>query len=76
MPLNISSATGDEIRAAEQQAGANPIAGMTLTQALAWIDANVTNLATAIVALKHVTRYLFVVERRLDEIEARLDALE
>jgi hypothetical protein len=67
----MTSPEGDARRQAVADAGPNLLDMMTLSQALDWIDANVTNLATAIVALKHVVRYLFIVERRLDELEAQ-----
>lgn len=68
----MNSPEGDARRQTEQQAGANPLDNLTLAQALAWIDANVTNLASVIVALKHIVRYLFVLRRRLDELETQV----
>lgn len=74
MPIQITSTQGDAVRTAQTQAGANPLDGLTVTQALAWIDANVTDLATAKTALKQMVKVIFIQERRIDRIEAAVQA--
>jgi hypothetical protein len=44
----------------------SPFKGLTPTQAEAWIDANVTDLASAKVALKKVARAILYLVRRSD----------
>ena len=70
MPIQITTNTGDSIRTAQTQAGANPLDNLTVTQALAWIDANVTDLASARTGMKHMVKYLFIQKRRIDRLEA------
>lgn len=70
MPIQLSTNTGDAVRAAQTQAGANPLDNLTVTQALAWIDANVTDLASARTGMKHMVKYLFIQKRRIDRLEA------
>lgn len=70
MPIQITTNTGNAIRTAQSQAGANPLDGLTVTQALAWIDANVTDLASARTGMKHMVKYLFIQKRRIDRLEA------
>lgn len=72
MPLTVTTNAGDAVRAAQTQAGANPLENLTVTQALAWIDANVTDLASARTGMKHIVKYLFIQKRRNDRLEAAL----
>lgn len=72
MPIQITTTSGDAVRAAQTQAGANPLENLTVTQALAWIDANVTDLASARTGMKHIVKYLFIQKRRIDRLEAAL----
>ncbi len=74
MPVTISTPKGDAVRAAQTQAGANPLNGLTVTQALAWIDSNVTDLASARTALKQIVKVVFIQERRIDRLEAAVQA--
>jgi len=76
MPIQITTNTGDAIRTAQTQAGANPLENLTVTQALAWIDANVTDLASARTGMKHMVKYLFIQKRRIDRLEAALQAYQ
>lgn len=62
-----------DLATAVTQAGANPLNGITVTQALTWIDANVTDLASAKVALKHMVKVIGVQERRLRIVERMLN---
>lgn len=76
MPLTYTNPKGDAVRTAQTQAGSNPLAGLTVTQALAWIDNNVTDLATARTALKQMAKVLFILDRRVDRLEAALQAYQ
>jgi hypothetical protein len=51
----------------------NPLNGKTPAQADAYIEANVTNLATAKIALKLIVRLLMLIFRRLDVLEEQLN---
>lgn len=72
MPAQFSTPKGDALRTAKTQAGANPIDNITLQQALTYLNANVTDLASAKTYLRELTKKVFVQERRLDQIEAAL----
>lgn len=72
MPIQITTNKGNAVRTAQTQAGANPLDNLTVTQALAWIDANVTDLASARTALKQMVKVVFIQERRIARLEAAL----
>lgn len=72
MPAQFSTPKGDALRTAKTQAGTNPLDGLTVTQALTWIDSNVTDLPSARTALKQMVKTLFILDRRVDRLEAAL----
>lgn len=76
MPVTFSTAKGDALRTAKTQAGANPIDGLTVQQALTYLQNNVTDLASAKTYMRELTKVVFIQERRLDRIEAALQAYQ
>jgi hypothetical protein len=58
----ISSDAGENLRQAKAAAANNPLDGLNLTQALTYLDANVTDVASVRAALKHITKLLFVLQ--------------
>jgi hypothetical protein len=60
--VSITTTEGETLRQAQQtaQTTGNPLDSLTLAQALAWIDTNVADLASARAALKHLAKLLFV----------------
>jgi len=58
----ISSDAGENLRQAKAAATSNPLDGLNLTQALAYLDANVTDVATARTALKNIVKLVFVLQ--------------
>jgi hypothetical protein len=77
----VKVSTGDAAKLAADQvtatnAGANPIAGITLQQALNYLDNNVTTAAAAIVYLKHLTKFVFLLAGRLLIAENRIAAMQ
>jgi hypothetical protein len=57
---------------ARAEAGANPLDGITVREAMTWIDNNVTSLAQAREALKLAVKIIAIQERRLRLIEKQL----
>jgi hypothetical protein len=72
MPFQGTTPEGQAQRQAQADAGTNPFDALTLVQALAWIDANVTDLASARTALKQAAKMIFIQKRRIDKIESHL----
>ena len=60
--VSITTTEGETLREAQltAQAAGNPLDSLTLADALLWIDTNVADLASAIDALKHLAKLLFV----------------
>jgi hypothetical protein len=58
--VSVTSTEGDAFRQTQTAANNNPLNGLTLAQALTYIDNNVTDLASARTALKHLTRLVFL----------------
>jgi hypothetical protein len=56
----IKTPQGDQLRQDKLAAANNPLDGLTLTQALTWVDANVSDLASARSALKQIVKLIFV----------------
>lgn len=52
------------------QAASRPLGTMTLTEAKAWVDANVTNIPTAQTALKNIATELFIIRAQMRIIES------
>jgi hypothetical protein len=63
--VSVTTAAGESKRQATTDAGTHPLDSLTLAQALAWIDANVNNLADARAAFKHLTKLVFVLRAEL-----------
>lgn len=76
MPVVFSKPEGDALRTAKTQAGTNPIDNITLQQALAYLNTNVTDLASAKAYLRELTKKVFIQDRRLDQFEATLRAYQ
>src|SRR2546423_690269 len=60
--ISVTSAKGETLRQTQIAARNNPLDGLTLDQALTYIDANVVDLASARTALKHLARIVFVIQ--------------
>jgi hypothetical protein len=60
--VSVTSFKGDALRQAKNAAGNNPLDGLTLAQALAYIDANVVDLLSARIALKNLAQIVFVMQ--------------
>jgi hypothetical protein len=58
--VSVTTVQGDALRQAKAAAGTNPLDGLTMTQALAFIDANVTDLPSARTALKHLVKLILI----------------
>jgi hypothetical protein len=71
-PTPTADALVVDLATAKTESGTNPLDNLTVAQALAWIDANVTDLASARTALKQVVKVLGIHERRLRMIERAL----
>ena len=56
----ISTPEGDAFRQIQSTAINTPLDNLTLPQALAWIDANVTDLSTTRDALKYLVRLIYL----------------
>jgi len=70
--VSITTQEGDDLRTAQQQAGANPINNLTLAQALTYLQSNVTDLPSARTYLAHLTKLVFIQERRIARLEKLL----
>lgn len=68
--VSVASAQGDIKRQAATDAGAYPLQGITLAQALAFLTANVSDLPTAKVYMGHATRKIFQLQAAVDELTA------
>ncbi len=64
--VTITTPAGDALRADQAAAASNPFDGITLAQALTWVDNNVTDLASAKVALKQIVKALFMLKREVE----------
>jgi hypothetical protein len=58
--ITLTTPEGDRFRQVKAAAANNPLDGLTLAQALQYIEDNVTNFASAKTALKHLTKLVFV----------------
>jgi len=58
--VTISTAAGDAFRQTQSAAANNPLDSLTLSQALTFIDTNVTDLNSARQVLKHLTKLIFL----------------
>jgi hypothetical protein len=63
--VSVTTTAGDAKRQATTDAGTSPLDNLTLAQVLAWIDANVNNLADARAAFKHLAKLIFVLRAEL-----------
>jgi hypothetical protein len=64
--VTITTTQGDKLRADQAAAASNPLNNLTLAQALTWIDSNLTDLASAKVALKQIVKALFMLQREVE----------
>jgi hypothetical protein len=60
--VTVSTHEGTALRQAQIAAAGNPLDGLTLPQALTWIDSNVSDLASARTTLKHLVKLIFVIK--------------
>lgn len=60
MPIQVQTSEGQAARQSKTDAGTNPIANLTLAQALNYLSTNVTDLASAKTYLGHLTKVVFV----------------
>ena len=58
--VKVTSASGDALRKAQAAVPGNPLDTLDVPQALAWIDANVTDLNSLRAVLKAVTALLVI----------------
>ncbi len=65
MAIQISTPEGNALRQAKTDAGTNPIDNLTLAQALAYLQNNVTDLNSAKVYLAHLTKLVFILRAEL-----------
>lgn len=76
MPLQVSTPEGQAVRTASTQTGSTPLDGMTVSQVDAWINANVTDLASAKTALRIIGKLLFLIFAQLRQIQAELKQIK
>ncbi len=70
--VTVTTSEGNALRQARTAAGANPLDNLTMVQALAWIDANVTDLPSARNALKHLVKLILILRNDLDRTKSGL----
>lgn len=70
--VTVSTVQGDTLRQARTAAGTNPLDGLTMVQALAFIDANVTDLPSARNALKHLVKLILILRADLERTKSGL----
>jgi hypothetical protein len=64
--ITIKTPQGDAFRADQAVAADNPLQGLTLAQALAWIEANPADPVSLQEALKQVLKSLFMLQREIE----------
>jgi hypothetical protein len=69
--VSITTSEGDALRQSQQTGASNPLETLSLAQALTWIDANVTDLNSARLALKQLAKLLFVLRADLQREKSR-----
>ena len=70
--VTVTTNEGNALRQARTAAGTNPLDNLTMAQALAWIDANVTDLPSARNALKHLVKLILILRNDLDRTKSGL----
>jgi len=70
--VTISTNEGNALRQSKTAAGTNALDNLTMAQALAWIDANVTDLPSARTALKHLVKLILILRTDLDRTKSGL----
>jgi hypothetical protein len=70
--VTVTTAQGDALRQARTAVGSNPIDNLTMAQALAWVDANVTDLPSARNALKHLVKLILILRADLERTKSGL----
>lgn len=71
--VHISTAEGAAARADKQAAAGGALEGITYPQAEQWLETNVTSLATAKTALKHIVRMLFIQQAEINRLKTRMN---
>ncbi len=69
--VTITTSEGDTLRQSLQAGASNPLDPLTLAQALTWIDSNATDLNSARIALKQLTKLVFILRADLQREKAR-----
>jgi hypothetical protein len=64
--ITVTTPQGNALRADQVAAADNPLQGLTLAQALAWIDANPTDPASTQKVLKNILKSLFTLQREIE----------
>ncbi len=74
--IRVSTAEGKAARDDRRDAKAGAaLDGLTYPQAEAWIETNVTSLATAKTALKQLTKLVFMLQADQTRLKARVNRL-
>lgn len=79
MPVQGTNPQGSTARQTTSDAGtgpANPLLNVTVAQAEAWIDTNVTSLAGAVVAFKKLIRLVLPMRDTLVEQQALIKQMQ
>jgi hypothetical protein len=71
--VRVSTAEGAAARADKRAASGGIFENATYTQADAWIEANVTSLATAKTALKQLLKLCYINNIEIRRLKARMD---
>jgi hypothetical protein len=69
--VSVTTSEGDALRQSQQAGTSNPLDTLTLAQALTWIDANVTDLNSARLALKQLAKLLFILRADVQREKSR-----
>lgn len=67
--IRVSTPAGAALRDGKADSS-TPLDALTVKQALNWLDTNVTDLASARTALKHLTRLIFTLRAERDRKES------
>lgn len=72
MPFQASTPEGNAVRTAAQQAGSTPLDSLTVTQAVAYVNANVVDLPSAKAALIILVKILGKMESQIVQLQAQI----
>ncbi len=80
MPIQVSTQEGATLRQVAvddtNAGGGNVLNNVSLAQALAWVNANVTSLAKAVLALNYLVRILWDLNARVGLLEKEVKRLK